>query len=66
MLSSKQRKFLRSKAHHLKPVVIIGKADIGDYVIKTVDECLKSHELVKVKFNTSLILKLYRRNYLKN
>tara|TARA_Y100001970_G_C14098469_1_gene784088 strand:- start:541 stop:834 length:294 start_codon:yes stop_codon:yes gene_type:complete len=51
MLSSKQRKFLRSKAHHLKPVVIIGKADIGDYVIKTVDECLKSHELVKVKFN---------------
>ena len=52
MLSSKQRKFLRSKAHHLKPVVIIGKADINQSLIDTVSECLNSHELIKIKFNS--------------
>jgi len=52
MLSSKQRKFLRSKAHHLKPVVIIGKADIKQSLIDTVEECLNSHELIKIKFNS--------------
>ena len=52
MLSSKQRKFLRSKAHHLKPVVIIGKADINQSLIDTVGECLNSHELIKIKFNS--------------
>ena len=52
MLNSRQRKFLRSKAHHLKAVVIIGRADINKSVIKTVDECLDSHELIKIKFNS--------------
>ena len=51
MLSSKQRKYLRSKAHHLKPVVFIGKAEINNSIFKTIDECLCAHELVKVKFN---------------
>ena len=50
-LDTKQRKTLKSKAHHLKPVVIIGKMDINDSVIKTVSESINSHELIKVKFN---------------
>ncbi len=50
-LSTKQRKLLKSKAHHLKPVVIIGKMDINDSVIKTVSESINSHELIKIKFN---------------
>ena len=51
MLNSKQRNFLRAKAHHLKPNVIIGKADINKSVIKAVNQCLNSHELIKIKFN---------------
>ena len=50
-LSSKQRKYLRSKAHHLKPVVVIGKAKFSQSVIDTVDNCLKSHELIKIRFS---------------
>ena len=50
-LTSKQRKYLRSKAHHLKPVVIIGKAEFSQAIIDTIDNCLKSHELIKVRFS---------------
>ena len=49
-LTSKQRKYLRSKAHHLKPVVIIGKAKFNQSIIDTVDQCLSSHELIKIRF----------------
>ncbi len=49
-LTSKQRKYLRSKAHHLKPVVIIGKAKFTQSIIDTVDQCLSSHELIKIRF----------------
>jgi len=49
-LTSKQRKYLRSKAHHLKPVVIIGKAKFTQSIIDTVDQCLNSHELIKIRF----------------
>ena len=50
-LTSKQRKYLRSKAHHLKPVVTIGKADFSQSITDTVDQCLNSHELIKIKFS---------------
>ena len=50
-LDTKKRKTLKSKAHHLKPVVIIGKTDVNDSVIKTIIESLDSHELIKIKFN---------------
>ena len=51
-LSSKQRKFLRSKAHHLKPVLIIGNIGVNEAVLRAVDEALDSHELIKLKFNS--------------
>ena len=50
-LTSKQRKFLKSKAHHLKPVVIIGKIQLNQSIIKVIDLSLTSHELIKIKFN---------------
>ena len=58
MLTSKQRKFLKSKAHHLKPVVIIGKIEINECIIKAIDESLKAHELIKIKFNQHKDLKV--------
>tara|TARA_B100001175_G_scaffold278847_1_gene255674 strand:- start:689 stop:979 length:291 start_codon:yes stop_codon:yes gene_type:complete len=50
-LTSKQRKFLKSKAHHLKPTVLVGKNDINKGVINSIDESLNTNELIKVKFH---------------
>jgi len=44
------RKYLRSLAHHLKPVVIVGKNGVNAQLIGSVDLALKDHELIKVKF----------------
>ena len=49
-LKGAQRKYLRSQAHHLKPLVIIGRNGINEQVIGTVDIALKDHELIKIKF----------------
>lgn len=37
-------------AHKLKPVVQIGQRGITDTVVRAIDEALKRHELIKVKF----------------
>ena len=50
-INNKQRKFLKSKAHHLKPVVIIGKDVVGKSVFSTIDQSIDSHELIKIKFH---------------
>jgi RNA-binding protein len=44
------KKYLRSLAHHLKPVVIVGKNGVNAQLIGSVDLALKDHELIKVKF----------------
>ena len=49
-LKGSQRKYLRSQAHHLKPLVIMGRNGINQQVIGSVDLALKDHELIKVKF----------------
>lgn len=51
MLTSSQRKYLRGLAHHLDPVVLIGKAGVTDALIGAADTALGSHELIKVRFN---------------
>jgi RNA-binding protein len=50
MLTGTQRKFLRGRAHPLKPVVIIGQNGLTDSVVKSTDSALTTHELIKVKF----------------
>lgn len=49
-LTSAQRKFLRSLAHHLDPVVYVGKQGVTDMVIQATDEALAAQELIKVRF----------------
>jgi RNA-binding protein len=49
-LKGSQRKYLRSQAHHLNPLVIIGAKGLTDTLIGSVDLALKDHELIKVKF----------------
>jgi len=48
-LTPAQRRFLRSQAHSLNPVVMIGDAGLTDAVLKEADNSLKSHELIKIK-----------------
>ena len=49
-LSSKQRSYLRSQAHHLEAVVVIGKNGISDGTIEAVDKALNAQKLIKIKF----------------
>ena len=51
MLAGHQKKFLRGKAHRLKPVVLIGQNGLTDAVLASIDEALQKHELIKVGFN---------------
>ena len=53
MLTNKQKKYLRSRAHKLKPVVIIGAAGLTDAVINEIDTSIEHHELIKVRVNAS-------------
>jgi RNA-binding protein len=49
-LKGSQRKYLRSLAHHLKPLVIIGAKGVTKQLIGSLDNALNDHELIKVKF----------------
>lgn len=48
MLTSKQKSFLRSEAHHLQPIFQIGKSGLTDAIIKQIEEALEARELIKV------------------
>ena len=53
MLTTKQKQFLRAKAHNLKPVVIIGAAGLTDNVVTEVEHSIEHHELIKIKINAN-------------
>ncbi|MGE5431939.1 MAG: YhbY family RNA-binding protein [Syntrophomonadaceae bacterium] len=48
-LNSKQRAFLRSQAHHLAPVVNIGKEGVTGSAQQAVEDAFNRRELLKVK-----------------
>jgi len=48
-INNKQRKILKAKAHHLKPVIRIGQHGISEGVIAETDIALNTHELIKVQ-----------------
>jgi len=45
-----QKKYLRGLAHKLQPVVYIGQKGVTAAMIDSLEDALKTHELVKVKF----------------
>ncbi|GAA0206339.1 ribosome assembly RNA-binding protein YhbY [Kangiella japonica] len=51
-LSKTQVKFLRSKAHKLKPVVMIGDKGLTENVLEEINLALNHHELIKVRIRT--------------
>jgi len=48
-ITTSQRRALRAAAHALKPVVSISSKGLTDSVLKEIDRCLNSHELIKVR-----------------
>ncbi|WP_238703229.1 YhbY family RNA-binding protein, partial [Enterococcus faecium] len=44
-LRGKQKRFLRSKAHHLQPIFQIGKGGINSAMIVQIDEALEKRDL---------------------
>ena len=49
MLTSKQKKYLKSEAHHLKAIFQIGKDGVHEKQIIGINEALEAQELIKVK-----------------
>ena len=48
MLAKKQKQYLKGLANPLKPVVIIGAGGLSENIIKSVNEYLERHELLKI------------------
>ena len=48
-LTGKQVRFLRGLGHHLNPIVMIGRGELSEAVLRTTDEALNTHELIKIR-----------------
>ena len=48
-ITSKRRAELRAEAHHLKPVVHVGHQGITPALVNSLDDALRTQELVKVQ-----------------
>jgi len=48
-LTPDQRRYLKSLAHHLSPVVMIGNNGLTDAVIREIAVNLDAHELIKIR-----------------
>lgn len=48
-LTSDQRRHLKSLAHHLNPVVMIGNNGLTDAVMREIALNLDAHELIKIR-----------------
>lgn len=49
MLTKDQKRTLAAKAHHLKPVVMVGNKGITENLIQEMHGALEAHELIKVR-----------------
>ena len=49
-ITSSQRSYLKSKAHHLEAIIFIGKNGVIDGTIHSIAASLDARELIKVKF----------------
>lgn len=49
MLTGKQKRFLRAKVHHEKPLFQVGKSGVTDNMLVQITEVLEKRELIKVK-----------------
>ena len=48
-MTGKQKRYLRSLAHSLKPVVQVGKQGLSSETLRQIEQQLEDHELIKVR-----------------
>jgi RNA-binding protein len=48
-ITASQKRFLRGRAHHIKPVVMVGDKGLTDNVLAELERALDHHELIKVR-----------------
>ena len=51
MITAALKQALKAKAHHLKPVVLMGSKGLTPAVVEETNIALTTHELIKVKIN---------------
>lgn len=52
VLTSRERTRLKALAHHLEPIVRVGRAGLSDAFIAEIDRALTDHELIKVRLDS--------------
>lgn len=50
-VTKKQLRWLKQRAHHLKPVVLLGQRGLTEAVLSEIHRALHDHELVKIKLS---------------
>jgi RNA-binding protein len=53
-MTGKERAKLRTEAARLSPLVHVGHAGVTDSIVKTMDDVLRTHELVKIDMSRNL------------
>ncbi len=56
-MKGSERSALRSEAHHLNPTVHVGQHGLSPTLIASLDDALRTHELVKVKLGKNADVK---------
>jgi|SRR5690606_5451461 len=56
LLTGKQKRFLRSKAHHLKAIFQVGKDGVNENMINQLNDVLEKRELIKVRVLKNCLL----------
>jgi RNA-binding protein len=51
-LKASQKKYLRARAHHLKPLVTVADKGLSESVMAEIERALYDHELIKVKLRS--------------
>ncbi|MGR6129364.1 ribosome assembly RNA-binding protein YhbY [Paenibacillus sp. SER-28] len=49
MLTGKQKRYLRSMAHHLDPVFQVGKNGTNEHLMRHINDAIEKRELMKVQ-----------------
>ena len=52
-LTNNQKKHLRSLAHDLRPIVMVGQHGLSDAVLAELESTMAKHELLKIKVRVS-------------
>lgn len=55
-LTGKEKAALRAEAHHLTAIVHVGKEGLTRSLIQSLDDALRTHELVKIQLGKTLEL----------